>query len=46
MGRTDRLSQLIMFYSLDAEQKELIERKLPALIWHHKILIRGRSLHF
>jgi hypothetical protein len=24
MGRIDRLSQLVMFYSLDAEQKELI----------------------
>jgi hypothetical protein len=24
MGRTDRLSKLVMFYSLDAEQKELI----------------------
>jgi hypothetical protein len=24
MGRADRLSQLMMFYSLDAEQKELM----------------------
>ena len=29
MGRTDRLSYLVMFYNLDAEQKELMKIAHP-----------------